>query len=95
MNIGTPPSYTTGLIVAANVMSEQNTLSPGFTPASFTAICKAAVPVDKATAYLHPILSHARRSISFMLLPTVESQFVSNASNIYFFISSCLVGLDK
>ena len=50
INTGSPPSYFTGFTVAANVISEQNTLSCGFTPAIFTAICKAAVPDDNATA---------------------------------------------
>ena len=41
------------IAVAENVKSEQNTLSPGFTPANFTAKCKLAVPlmVDIQSSY--------------------------------------------
>ena len=77
MNTGSPPSYFTGFTVASKVTSEQNTFSPGFTPANFTAICKAAVPAERATAYLHPIFSQVRRSTSLIFLPTVDIQFVS------------------
>ena len=58
-------------------MSVQITLSPGFTPASLTAICKEDVPDAKATAYLHPTFSQIILSISLMFLPTVDIQFVS------------------
>ncbi|CDC44975.1 uncharacterized protein BN719_00924 [Clostridium sp. CAG:58] len=77
MNTGTPPSYTTGFTVAEKVMSEQNTFSPGFTPASFTARWRAEVPVARATAYLHPTVSQARRSTSLIFSPTVDIQFFS------------------
>ena len=50
MNIGSPPSYITALAVAEKVMSLTSTLSPRFTPASFTARCSAAVPEQRATA---------------------------------------------
>ena len=43
--------YVTGLTVAEKVISEQNTLSPGFIPASLTAKCNVEVPEDNATAY--------------------------------------------
>ena len=66
-----------GLQVAPKVTSLQNTLTPGFMPASFTAICKAAVPEERATEYLQPTFSQVIRSTSSMFAPTVDIQFVS------------------
>ena len=37
-----------GFTVAANVVSEQKTVSPAFTLASFITRCSAAVPADRA-----------------------------------------------
>ena len=40
--------YETGFTVAAKVVSEQKTVSPAFTPASFIARWSAAVPAERA-----------------------------------------------
>ena len=47
-NTGRPPSYTIGFALATNVNDEQNTSSPGRTPASRSARCSAAVPEESA-----------------------------------------------
>ena len=57
--------------------SYYKTLSPGLTPANFTAMCSAAVPADNATAYLQPTFSQIRRSTSLIFAPTVDIQLVS------------------
>ena len=65
------------LIETAKVISEQKTLSPFCTPANLTAICKAAVPEARATAYLQPIFSHSICSTALIFSPTVDIQLVS------------------
>ena len=48
-----------------------------FSPASFIARCRAAVPAESATAYLQPTFSQICFSISLMFAPTVDIQLVS------------------
>ena len=92
INTGTPPSYVIGFTVALNVISLQNTFSPGFIPANFIAKWSAAVPEDNATAYLHPTFSQVIFSTSFIFSPTVLIQFVLYASSTHFISSPCIVG---
>jgi len=91
--------------VASKVISEQKTFFPSNAPcptfgipyasipANFIARCSDAVPADNATAYLHPIYSHAILSTSLIFFPTVDIQFVSYASFTYSISGPCIVGL--
>ena len=88
-------SYTIALTVALNVTSLQKTLSPSFTPASFTARCNADVPHESGTAYLHPTFSQTMLSIALRFAPSVDTQLDSIASVMYLFSSPCIVGVES
>ncbi|MNU04190.1 hypothetical protein D3C72_2484950 [compost metagenome] len=55
MKWGTAPQYLTALAVATNVSVGRRTSSLAATPDTINDICKAAVPLTTATAYLAPV----------------------------------------
>ena len=82
INTGVAFSYIIGLQLAANVRSEQNTVSPSFIPNSLIAKCIAEVPDTNAAASFIPTYSATSFSKLFTLGPSGAIQFVSNASFI-------------
>ena len=56
-NTGIPPQYKMQLADAAKVIGVVITSSPGRISAAEQAACKAAVPLETATAYLQPTYS--------------------------------------
>ena len=94
-NTGVAPRYVTGWDDAQNVKLWTSTSSPGPTPHASSARCTAAVPAESATTFLSstllfaaPLQSFAKASKStskpLTLGPRGTTQFVSNASWIYF-----------
>ena len=71
------------------------TTSPGFTPASFTARCSAAVPEDSAAAAAAPMYSAVSFSNPVTFAPSGATQLVSNASFMYCCSSPCMVGEER
>ena len=75
--------YLIALIVAINVKQETITSSFADTPATFSEICKAEVPLIVAIEYLEPVyldIFFSNKSTNF---PEVETQ----PSSIHFFIN--------
>ena len=50
-----PPTYNTALAVAAKLMADTMTESPGPMPIAIKARCRAAVPLEQETAYCAPV----------------------------------------
>ena len=66
-----PPQKRTQLALAIKVSGEVITLSPSFTFNAMADICRAAVPVARATAYLTPVYFAKACSNSSTLGPCV------------------------
>ncbi len=69
------------LAVAANVSVDVATSSPGSRSSSSIARCRAAVPLESATACSTPIFSANSRSKASTCGPMGAIQFESNASS--------------
>src|SRR3989338_690038 len=92
-NTGLPPQYKTQFAEAAKVIGEVIASSPFLRPAARQAICKAAVPLDTATAYLAPAYLQRLSSNSFILGPCVsQSEFKTFMTSLISFLSRhCLL----
>ena len=82
---GVAPKYVIGCVDAQKVKLCTSTSSPGFTPAASRPRCTAAVPEESAiTRFPSPTKSSKSFSNPFTFGPSGTTQFVSNASLMYF-----------
>ena len=81
MKTGVAPRYVTTFAVAAKVKVDTRTSSPGRRPASDSARCRAAVPLERAAAWGTPTVSQNSRSNASTWGPSGAIQFESKASS--------------